>query len=353
MFRKNRGFTFTELLVGVAALAIVLGAVIPGYGMFTPGFGQSREKSREAEVKSNIHSIQIGLERYAVDSGGIYPLILYGGDATDTFATSRSYIDYPPIDFPDYVPFRGDYDALLEYGYLAQYPRNPFLEDYDIEQFGKILTNPGENGFEQGLEHMLGRVNIWARPRDRSKEYIRRDVGGEPGNLMWDISEGQRHAPWPIIVVPTPVTSPTGFINPKPGVFFENAGTFNDDFQFWLTPGNFYYYALFDGIGNYSSFVDTDGDGFGDIEYPIQGAVIGFKLAGYGFIRNPGQDVYNLFGDYPERSLFTLNEPARSLNDISDVYVGPDGRRDGVIIVVDGGGTYRGPQSRGNIRGGR
>jgi prepilin-type N-terminal cleavage/methylation domain-containing protein len=337
MFRNNKGFTFTELLIGVSVLAIAIGAVIPGYGMFTPGFGTSRQEAREAQVKSNIHTIQIALERYAVDTGGEYPLILYGGDATDTFATSRSYIDYPPIDFPDYIPYRGDYDALLEYGYLAQYPRNPFLSDYNVEQFGKILTNPGENGFEQGLEHMLGRVNIWSRPRDRSREYIRRDVGGEPGNLMWDISEGQRHAPWPIMVVPEPVKSPTGYVNPKPGVFFQNAKTFNDDFQFWLTPGNFYYYAIFDGIGTYSSFVDTDGDGLGNIEFPIQGAVIGYHLAGYGSIRNPGQDLYNLFGDYSAWSLSTLNDPA---DKDYGMYVGPDGRRDGVIIRVSDRSTH-------------
>jgi type II secretory pathway pseudopilin PulG len=326
-----------ELLVVIVIIGILA-------AMALPNFVKAREKAKEAEVKSNIHSIQIALERYAVDTGGNYPLILYGGDPTDTFAIYQSYIDFPPIDWPDYIPpweqggYPGDIDVLLQFGYLAQYPQNPFYRNRNVEKYGKIITNSGENGFEEGLEFMLGRVNIWSLPHDRSKEYIRREVGGERGNLMWDVSEGQRHAPWPIIVVPRPSTpSPYGFFNPDPGTFLQNATNYRDDYQFWLTPGNFYYYALFDGVGCYSSFVDTDGDGLGNIEFPIQGAVIGFKLCGYGTIWNPGLDYYNLFGDFPERSLFTVNDPYASTNSILDIYVGPDDRRDGVIIVVESG----------------
>lgn len=350
MFKNSNGFTFIELLIGVTVLAIAVGILIPGFGLFGANYIKAREKSKEAEVKSNIHSIQIALERYAVDTGGMYPLILYGGDNTDTFTTYKSYTKYPPIDHPNYSPFKGDIDVLLEFGYLAQYPQNPFLRNYSADKYGKILTNPGENGFEQGLEFELGRVNIWSRPRDRSREYIRRDVGGMRGNLMWDVSEGQRHAPWPIIVVPPPPPSPTGFVNPKPGTFLKNATNYRDDYQFWLTPGNFYYYALFDGVGCYSTFVDTDGDGNGNIEYPIQGVVIGFKLAGYGDIRNPGYDYYNLWGDYPERSLFTVNNPTGNYETILDIYVGPDDRRDGVIIVV-GGADIRRPVSKEKLGG--
>jgi len=331
MRRNQRGFTLIELLVVIVIIGILA-------AMALPNFVKAREKAKEAEVKANIHSIQIALERYAVDTGGTYPLILYGGDNTDTFATYKSP---KPIDFPDYVPFDGDTDVLLEFGYLAQYPQNPFYRSRNVDKYGKIITNPGENDI-YWLELYPSRVNIWGRPRPRDKEYIRREVGGERGNLMWEISEGQRHAPWPIIVVPPPPASPQGFINPAPGTFLQNATNYRDDYQFWLTPGNFYYYALFDGVGCYSSFVDTDGDGIGNIEYPIQGSVIGFKLAGYGTIWNPGQDYYNLYGDFPERSLFTVNDPSKPIVTRLDIYVGPDNRPDGIIIVVVSG-TDKGP----------
>jgi len=39
------------------------------YALSACGYGH-RPKVKEAEVKANIHAIQIALERYAVDSGG-------------------------------------------------------------------------------------------------------------------------------------------------------------------------------------------------------------------------------------------------------------------------------------------
>ncbi len=294
-------------------------------------------------MKSNIHTIQIALERYAVDTGGIYPLILYGGDENDTFATYHSYVNHPPIDEPNYPKpwepcgHQGDIDVLLEFGYLRDYPVNPFLRERDAAKYGRIITNPGANGFGP-LEISPARVNIWALPRDRSREYIRREVGGEPGNLMWDVSEGQRHPPWPIEVVPEPDPGKIGYANPLPGPEFIKQKGFRDDYQFWLTPGNFYYYAIFDGIGYYSSFKDIDDDGKGNVEYPVVGKVIGYRLCGYGSIINPGMDVYNLYGDYVERSLQTLNSgfDVKTITN-ADFPAGPDGRNDGVIITVDGG----------------
>jgi len=312
---------------------------------FLPYYVESRAGVREAEVRSNIHSIQLALERYAVDNNGSYPMILYGGDLTDTFVkadapvnpeTGHSY--YLPPDDPGYLPFNGDCDVLIQYGYLAQYPMNPFQRTRDVERYGKLKTNPAENGFGP-LEfhfdtHGKTRVNIWSQPFDRALYYVRRKVGGVNGNLMWEVSEGQRHAPWPIVVVPEPEPHSTGYANPQYSLIaFGHTKNYRDDYQFWLTPGNFYYYALFEGVGGYSSFVSTaDGP---IINAPITSAIIGYHLCGYGAVTNAGGDVYNLWGDFAERSLMTVNDTFFPGMDPEDIFTGPDGRCDGVIIVAD------------------
>jgi len=315
-------------------------------------FSGARGDPREMEVMANIHTIQVALERYAVDSGGIYPLILYGGDWTDSFVTSQThdYEDSSGNIQKGVSEYPGDVDVLIEFGYLSQYPRNPFAPRRGVETM-QLLCTPSK----YNLPQLEKRVSIWADipmpihgGPDRSKQLVDRQVGGEFNDLMWDVSEGQRHSPFPIVVVPEPdPNAPDNYyhyVNPtNPSNIKQKK--FRNNHLFYQLPGNFYYYAVFSEAGGYTAFEKENPS------LPIRSEPVGFCLVGYGKINNPGKDTYNIFGDYPYRSLGTSNapEPLRENDDVQSmysVYAGSDGRSDGVIIFVGGGQAAAGIEQK-------
>jgi type II secretion system protein G len=83
-FRKSEGFTLIELLIVIIIIGILAAIAIP---MF---LGQ-RDKAKESAVKEGVHSIQVGVQSYAVDNGDTYPAT--GGVSSGTMA---SYVDIWP-----------------------------------------------------------------------------------------------------------------------------------------------------------------------------------------------------------------------------------------------------------------
>jgi hypothetical protein len=256
MNNAQKGFKTVEAIVGVSAILLFMGFAFPQCM-------KSREMERLAEVKSNIHAIQIALERYAVDSGGVYPTFLVGGDAEGNVI--RSWIDmrgngvsrFPvdgmtPFDLAtssvvEIEPGTGlvlDSDPLMFYRYISEYPRNPLAGR--TRGLFALATESGDPGIYP--------------------------YGGVHGDRMFDLGFGWGD---------TPQTQFVFTEADKPG-----------DPPRLDAPGNFYYHPVFmDGDPAYMHYASIWADVNGSVRPQFilrPSRPIDYRL--YGFGCNPRKD---------------------------------------------------------------
>jgi prepilin-type N-terminal cleavage/methylation domain-containing protein len=300
--KKQGGFTLIELLVVITIIGILA-------AMALPNFIKMRAKAKEAEVKAGIHAIQVALERYAVDSGGVYPLALSGADyASNSFmrdsmySYSGQYIynlgtigsSYFHSTINDWermwegasrpTQLRWQCDPLIQFGYMGQFPPNPFQKKSNGMWSGQQDYDPDNPNFVQGSYGYQFNVGAFG-------------VGGRYGNLMWDVAWGMGSCPNIDFIGSDVDTNDEG----------DEVEQIDNDVE-----GNFYYHPLF---GDNRSVAEHKYVGLGD-SATLNGRTDlgcprlyshdanGYVLYGLGSAYNQGRDYFTAYDwDYnPDRA---------------------------------------------------
>jgi len=147
--RKKRGCVGCGWWVEIPVTLLI---VIVLAGICMPNVNRVNDKPKEAQVKEGLHSIQVALEQYAVDTGGTYPPYLIGGEGRHSTVVEESADAF--IDIQDCTEQTLLSDPLLRKGYLQAYPKNPFAANgVAIHRFQEDRKDPLRNGTEEAKLH--------------------------------------------------------------------------------------------------------------------------------------------------------------------------------------------------------
>jgi len=318
--------------IAACVIAVVIGGFLMLVAIALPNFIRVKDKAKEAETKQNCHAMQLALERYAVDHpDGLYPVIIMGGDWTDTYAVWQEWVDAQPTLSRSMIADPGRQaawqpaapdagDPLIMESYLPSYPGNPFIKQQpgppQIHHYPCPRPCPGTPPFwrtvggrdSNKMFEVFGPV--WLNPGQSiaGDYYVHHMFNDPPYDYEGDVYK----------------EPPRGWTNPSCNKFLS---------------GNFSYYPR---LGTDSSWsLDPDP------------TCTGYTLAGYGSLRTAGQDVYNRNGNYKGRY-----RTESCLSDRTDNYYpddipcmvnagatptldfnngGSDTLQDGVVIVLDSG----------------
>ena len=81
---RESGFTLIELMIVIVIIGILAAIAVPTFTHF-------RDQAREAQVKSNCHTVQLLTEDFATQNNGVYPTGL-----ADQLPDTRTLTDFLP-----------------------------------------------------------------------------------------------------------------------------------------------------------------------------------------------------------------------------------------------------------------
>jgi len=117
MAEPKRGFTLIELLIVVAIIAILAAIAVPN-------FLEAQSRAKISRVKTDIRTISVALEAYAVDHNA-YPIL-------------RGYLTAWPTSI-DRGGIALAYDLTTPIAYLASVLlKDPFIPEIGYDQFGDV-----------------------------------------------------------------------------------------------------------------------------------------------------------------------------------------------------------------------
>jgi prepilin-type N-terminal cleavage/methylation domain-containing protein len=358
--QRQKGFTLIELLVVITIIGLLAAIALPNYI-------KAKDKAKEAEVKANVRTIEIALERYATDNDGSYPRYIWGGDELGwDYYFNNEFVSSTNENGTESAIF----DPLVLYNYVESYPRNPFVRDGKsvIFQTTAFDGDLGQGDPRFGYSGTL-MGNGLSDPRYPETD----DTLGGADNGVWGGGSSMT-------------------IQNDPGQTYTFGGWWNDDrgktvSSHW--PGNFFYRAGGDmllvrnAVPNTSDVAQhafyPSGNAKGDARLIVQIAKIDrYLLGGFGASRTIGYDVirhgdedtgeggfayvgaqgtdeiryYQLQSlpgeesDYPIMYPEVMGKgdnlnyptwPYKSTENDSWLYASPDGSPDGIVITLTAG----------------
>lgn len=275
---REKGFTLIELLVVITIIGILAAIALPNYI-------KAKNKAKEAEVKANLHTIQISLERYMTDNNE-YPHYLLGGDIDGWMNWHTQWDGQNNIGMSGGRVAKNDrvQDPMIEYDYITSYPNNPFVGDGQI-----IIRQTNVDGNDQqgmGDPRFGYKGNVMGMGLD-DKNFFRGAVGAGP--FFWSEIETRRtldRGEW--------MNVPPAFVSSETNMYYLFGGRRNmatgaaSDIIFTFWPGNFFFKATTDQTMSRQGFT-----------IPVPNTNIGghfnrYIIGGYGAEGTLGTDVIRL-----------------------------------------------------------